>query len=204
VSDAPASTDGSGFVLPPALAGKVWEYISAIRIAPSSEKLDAWTHTAQFVAGLTGPDFPVGEAAARMWATAETDEFLRNYDTDILQAKLDEGFSNPILPDKTDDSAEDDARPPVFTDEALALRFAARHAHDLRYVAAWSKWLLWDGKRWQFDDTLRAFDLARKICREAAAECKKPRVATLLASAKTVTAVERLAKADRRLSADRA
>jgi putative DNA primase/helicase len=139
-----------------------------------------------------------------MWATAETDEFLRNYDTDILQAKLDEGFSNPILPDKTDDSAEDDARPPVFTDEALALRFAARHAHDLRYVAAWSKWLLWDGKRWQFDDTLRAFDLARKICREAAAECKKPRVATLLASAKTVTAVERLAKADRRLSADRA
>ena len=201
MSDAHVSTNGSNFVLPPALAGKVWEHLSAIRIAPPSEKLDAWTLAAQLVAGLTGPDFPQGEAAARMWASAETDEFLRTYDTDILQAKLDVGFSNPIFPDETDDSTEDDARPPAFSDEAIALRFAERHAHDLRYVAAWSKWLIWDGKRWLFDDTLRAFDLARKICREAAAECIKPRAAAVLASAKTVTAVERLAKADRRLAA---
>ena len=89
----------------------------------------------------------------------------------------------------------------TFTDEALALRFAERHADDLRYVAAWSKWMTWDGRRWQFDDTLRAFDLVRKICREAAAECKKRKVAAGLASAKTVAAVERLAKADRRLAA---
>ena len=136
-----------------------------------------------------------------MWQVLEPDEFLRTYDTDILQAKLDVGFSNPIFPDETDDSTEDDARPPAFSDEAIALRFAERHAHDLRYVAAWSKWLIWDGKRWLFDDTLRAFDLARKICREAAAECIKPRAAAVLASAKTVTAVERLAKADRRLAA---
>jgi putative DNA primase/helicase len=92
-------------------------------------------------------------------------------------------------------------RPPAFSDEALALRFAERHQHSLRYVAAWGKWLVWDGKRWLFDDTLRAFDFVRKMCRQASAECKDPKVALLLASARTIAAVERLAKSDRHLAA---
>lgn len=95
----------------------------------------------------------------------------------------------------------DDDIIPTHSDEALALRFAERHANDLRYVAAWGRWLRWDGTRWRFDDTLHAFDLARRICREAANEADKPSVATSLASAKTVAAVERLAKTDRRLAA---
>ena len=41
-----------------------------------------------------------------------------------------------------------DSRPPIFSDEALALHFAEMHADDLRYVAAWNKWLSWDGTRW--------------------------------------------------------
>ena len=94
----------------------------------------------------------------------------------------------------------EEARPPAFTDEALALHFAEARAEDLRYVAAWSKWLMWDGQRWKFDDTLHAFDLARRICREAAIECNT-KAAKMIASARTVAAVERLAKADRRLAA---
>ena len=97
--------------------------------------------------------------------------------------------------------ALDAMRAPAFSDEALAQRFASEYARNFRYVAAWSKWLFWDGKRWIYDDTLRAFDRVRKICREAAAECNKPKVASLLASAKTVAAVERLPKSDRRLAA---
>jgi putative DNA primase/helicase len=96
---------------------------------------------------------------------------------------------------------ETNARPPTFSDEALALRFAERHSGDLRFVAKWAQWLSWTGAHWRFDDTLHAFDLARRVCREAAAECNKPRVAVALASAKTVAAVERLARADRRLAA---
>jgi putative DNA primase/helicase len=95
----------------------------------------------------------------------------------------------------------EEVRPPDFTDEALASRFAERHAEDLRYVAAWSRWMIWDGSRWQHDDTLKAVHFARQICREAAADCAKPRLKTTIASAKTVGAVERLAKADRRLAA---
>jgi putative DNA primase/helicase len=90
---------------------------------------------------------------------------------------------------------------PAFSDEDLALRFASRHAGDLQYVAAWSKWVQWTGSYWRFDDTKLAFDLSRKVCRDAATECNKAKIASNLASAKTVAAVERLALADRRIAA---
>lgn len=99
-----------------------------------------------------------------------------------------------------DDATVPEPRPPEFSDEALALDFAAQRADTLRYVAAWSRWFLWTGVRWEPDETMRAFDLARAICRAAAARCNtKP--SRMIASAKTVAAVERLAKADRRLAA---
>ena len=48
---------------------------------------------------------------------------------------------------------------------------------------------------------MQAFDYAREICRQAAASCNMPKIASAIASAKTVSAVERLAKADRRMAA---
>jgi len=96
---------------------------------------------------------------------------------------------------------DDDAMPPGFTDDALALKFTAKHADDWRYVAAWGHWLHWSGERWLRETTLRAFDLARRVCREASARCLKPNIAAKVASASTVAAVERLAKADRKHAA---
>jgi putative DNA primase/helicase len=90
---------------------------------------------------------------------------------------------------------------PAYSDEALALRFAEDHAKEMRFLAARGKWLFWAGTHWEFDDTLAYYDKARTVCREAAAKCSKPRVASIIASAKTVAAVERLARADRRLAA---
>ena len=88
---------------------------------------------------------------------------------------------------------------PPAAEDAIALLFAERYALELRHVAAWGWWLSYDGTRWARDDTLHAFDRARAICREIAADCE--RSAHAVASAKTVAAVERLAKADRRLAA---
>jgi len=99
------------------------------------------------------------------------------------------------------DRANDVIRPPKFSDDALAAAFAETHKNRLRYVAPWGRWLVFDGMCWRHDDTLQAFDLVRKTCREAAVAANKPNVRTAIASAKTVAAVERLAKADRRLSA---
>jgi putative DNA primase/helicase len=65
----------------------------------------------------------------------------------------------------------EEAQAPEHSEEALALCFADRHAGGLRYVASWSRWLSWTGVYWRADDTLHAFDLARRVAREAAAIC---------------------------------
>lgn len=86
-----------------------------------------------------------------------------------------------------------------FTEDAIALVFAERHIDDLRYVASWSQWQVWDGSVWQPDDTRKCFDRSRALCREIAAECKNQRTVVTLRSAKTVAAVDRLAQSDRKL-----
>ena len=102
---------------------------------------------------------------------------------------------------RVDQSATQELRPPNFSDENLALRFAEDHAADLRFVDMWGKWLIWDGHRWTPDETRRAFDFSRAICRAVSSECNDHKVSTQIASAKTVAAVYRLAQSDRRLAA---
>ncbi len=94
-----------------------------------------------------------------------------------------------------------DVRPPALSDDDLAQRFAERYGKDLRYIAAWSHWYEWTGARWVLEPTRYAFDHARAICRVAASEAEKLGTKNRLASAKTVAAVERLAKVDRRIAA---
>lgn len=95
-----------------------------------------------------------------------------------------------------------DDRPAAYSADALALRFTGRHEHELRFVNLWGRWLIWNGRRWEIDETQRALDLARHVGREASAEiidAKGPaKLAASVASAKTVAAIERLARADRR------
>jgi putative DNA primase/helicase len=88
-----------------------------------------------------------------------------------------------------------------FTEDSLALRFSERHADDLRYVALKNQWFKWDGQRWQPEVTLRAFDLARDSCRADVKEYGNGKPPPGVSSAKTVAAIERLAKADRRQAA---
>jgi putative DNA primase/helicase len=102
----------------------------------------------------------------------------------------------------------DDVDPVVSSDEsvwgtedALALSFTRRYHRDWRYVAAWGRWLVWDGQRWRTEDTLAATDLIRSVCRQTAVRADNSKVAAKLASASTVGGVERLARADRRHAA---
>jgi putative DNA primase/helicase len=102
----------------------------------------------------------------------------------------------------------EDAEPVVSSDEsvwgtedALALAFTRRYHRDWRYVAAWGRWLVWDGQRWRNEDTLAATDLIRSVCRQTALRADDRKVAAKLASSGTVGGVERLARADRRHAA---
>jgi P4 family phage/plasmid primase-like protien len=93
------------------------------------------------------------------------------------------------------------------SDDDLALRFAEEHANDLRHVARWGRWLVYDGRRWAEDETLRVFDMARKLCRDARDELlptlKPTQQKTLrqrLGAAATIYNVVKLAGNDRRLA----
>jgi putative DNA primase/helicase len=87
------------------------------------------------------------------------------------------------------------------SEEDLALAFARENEAGLRFCAAWGQWLNWDGVRWVSDKTLLAKDQARDLIRRAAATATNERVAVVLGLARTVNAVERLARTDRRLAA---
>jgi putative DNA primase/helicase len=100
-----------------------------------------------------------------------------------------------------DVSAMQPAASPLPTEVALADEFATRHAHDLRYFAKWGRWMQYEGGRWKEEETFYAFDEARKVCVEFARGLNKPSEIKTVLSAKTVAAVEKLAKADRRIAA---
>lgn len=87
------------------------------------------------------------------------------------------------------------------TEDALALSFTRRYQRDWRYIAAWGKWLMWDGQRWRAEETLAATHLIRQVCRHASVQADNPKVAAKLAGASTVGGVERLAKSDRKHAA---
>ena len=105
----------------------------------------------------------------------------------------------PAENDTQDNDNWDNA--PEFSDEDLALRFAAQYAYNLRYVAAMGRWFIWNGKVWTADEKRAAFSLSRQVARAAARECRKKFEAKSIASAKKVAAVERLAQADPKLAA---
>jgi len=40
-----------------------------------------------------------------------------------------------------------------FTDSTNAGRLLAEHGKDIRYIAAWKKWVIWNGRYWQTDES---------------------------------------------------
>jgi putative DNA primase/helicase len=87
---------------------------------------------------------------------------------------------------------------PAFSEDWIALTFTGRHAHELRYCAAWGQWFIWDGVRWRVDDTKKIYDLARKVCRDLAAQCNELDTPKQLTNSRTVNAVKWLAESDRK------
>lgn len=90
--------------------------------------------------------------------------------------------------------------PPEFADDAMALNFSSHYGTVLRFVDAWGRWFRWDESVWRHDDTLAVYDLVRKVCRSYAVNAP-PSVQRAITSGKTIAAVEKLARADRRHAA---
>ncbi len=61
------------------------------------------------------------------------------------------------------------------TDYGNAERMVARHGCDLRYCHPWSKWLVWDERRWRIDDTAEVVRRAKLTVRATYKEAWKLR-----------------------------
>src|SRR5215471_7938637 len=57
-----------------------------------------------------------------------------------------------------------------WTELGYAHRLVRVYGERLRYVAAWQRWLLWDGRRWAADDTGQAARWAKVIARRLTTE----------------------------------
>jgi hypothetical protein len=153
-------------------------------------------------------DIPLGNGQAYL-----TEEELRTREplevnseaakSSYTDSPISNGHANNPHP-KTDPAQIDAAIIRAFagiqTEDRLALEFVEQNGLNLRYVAAWGQWLEWTGVIWKPEKTLKAYDLARKICRKAASECDKSPEKKMLSKGKTVSAVEQLARSDRRVA----
>lgn len=97
--------------------------------------------------------------------------------------------------------------PVGLSDDELATRFSERHADELRYVAAWDRWLIWDGTKWAHDERRLVFDMARALCRQVLEEQldridlkieQRRAIRHRFGSAATIWAVVKLVSADPR------
>ena len=149
----------------------------------------AWQEIRDYNAARIAPPWPedrLRQEAERLWRRAEASHPAGD---DPAVGDAAAGGTAP---------ASDGLLPIGFTEDALAAEFSERHGEDWRHVAVWGAWLTWTGCRWEREGTLRAFDLARRVCRAAANRANDGKVRTRLSQASTVSAVERLARADRR------
>jgi P4 family phage/plasmid primase-like protien len=74
--------------------------------------------------------------------------------------------ATPLRRLRTDlSSAPDDmATPAKYSELSVASEFARQLSSDLRYVAAWGRWMVFTGSRWQQDHTLRYVEHAKRMC----------------------------------------
>ena len=89
-------------------------------------------------------------------------------------------------------------QPPRFSDDDLANQFVVQADKNLRWSPGLG-WMLFNGTIWSRDKSLYHYELARLVCRAAAASVgvDKETEAKRIASAKTRNAVVALAQADR-------
>ena len=51
----------------------------------------------------------------------------------------------------------------TLTDAGNAQRFAQRYSGNVRYVAEWGQWIVWQGTHWEVDTTGAAMELAKEL-----------------------------------------
>jgi putative DNA primase/helicase len=167
-----------------ALSSVIGHWIRLSRLGDVTKE-EAWKEIVAYNEEYIEPPWPLDRLkheAAQLWRR----DAERNSDRS-------RGSGNP----PRNGNSGEDSLPAEFSEDALALEFTRRFGDDWSYVSVWGQWLTWSGTRWERETSLLASDLARLVCRDTAALCPKTNIKARLSSASTISAVERLARADR-------
>jgi putative DNA primase/helicase len=143
-----------------------------------------------------GTIFAVANHCAPGWQQKYEQEAITSAFAPIPEVAAPKSDPDPIIPKPDEPKPEAPDSAPLLSEDYLALQFTKAHAETLRYVAPWGKWLIYDGAKWNFDEKLKAFTMARQICRTAAKPINKKKEGKAVASAKTRSAVISLAQSD--------
>ncbi|MHA6332657.1 phage/plasmid primase, P4 family [Qipengyuania sp. CAU 1752] len=84
-----------------------------------------------------------------------------------------------------------------LSEDTVARAFAERHGETLRFDHELGGWMFFDGTAWRQDKTSLVQSWARDLCRDLREECSDQKTRHALARGSAVSAVERLARADR-------
>lgn len=117
--------------------------------------------------------------------------------------------SDNVVALKKPEPKQDYGIPMEFTEDAIAEAFTAEHEHSLIHVGALNEWRIWDGTKWDSDQTLLVLDLARKQCKKSAKDvlartemgAKRDRIAQNILTRKYMGNIESIARTDQRHAA---
>ncbi len=119
-----------------------------------------------------------------------------------------DGDSSPAFTVRAGTAVDATMLAPAWSEDHIALQFVKEHGASFRYVASWGLWMRWNQTKWERDETHYATNAVRELCRKVASDAfldpdgeAGPKVAKSLASARTVSAVEKLASIDRAVAA---
>jgi len=168
---------------------------SMLNVVPGTITRDEWLNIGRALHWLISGDPAWAETAYRMWDSF-SQRFPELYNADglatqwrsfhtegranaitlgtLIHLAKQHGWNEPPPPVTVQVQVESESAPaievktPRFSDDHLALEFVARHRHEIRYVAAWGRWLRHGGKVWRRDETLSIYDLVRNSNRSLA------------------------------------
>jgi len=98
----------------------------------------------------------IGKPRADQYDPPLTKKNSKRKRTQPEQTDADDGQQPPDISERSYDATD-------LNDIGNAEHYSTAYENELRYCAAWKKWLVWDGCRWKIDNEERPLKLAKEL-----------------------------------------
>ncbi|MEO2047199.1 MAG: phage/plasmid primase, P4 family [Pirellulales bacterium] len=183
------------------LRDRMARYVQQSQPATEGERNNAAFRLAGHLAAFTNGDgkgatYDAILEALRAWNSNNNPPLPDDEIQSCVRSGMDKGIARKPKPSKpvgggSTHSPSRGSRP--LTDLGNAERFTQQHGGKVRYCYAWSKWLVWDGRRWKIDDQGEVVRLAKRTVRSIYLEAGQDEL-----PANKVTKIVKWAKASER------